>query len=118
MERLEVAKSELDALSSSKASTDEALAAHEASGRAEILKLTSGGELLVQEHGALKARIDADLLELYGKLSKRGVPVGRLVGRECGACRMALGANAFDALSKLPADEFASCPDCQALLVR
>jgi predicted nucleic acid-binding Zn-ribbon protein len=118
MERLEALKAEYEALNTEKASTDAALAALESSGEAEILKLTSGGELLVQEHRALKSRIEPQLLELYEKLASRGVPIGRLEGRECGACRMAMGANAFETLSKLSIDEFARCPDCQALLVR
>jgi predicted nucleic acid-binding Zn-ribbon protein len=101
MDRLEVASKELEALA-----------------QKDIVKLKSGGELLLQEHGALKARIDPEHLAHYLKLAKRGVPIGRLEGRECGACRMALGASSFTALASLDADEFATCPECQALLVR
>jgi hypothetical protein len=118
MDSLETAANHLEEVKANKAATDEALLALEAAGQKEIIKLKSGGELLVQEHGALRQRVAPELLEVYTRLSKRGVPVGRLLGRECGACRMAMGANAFETLSHLAVDEFAACPECQALLVR
>ena len=101
-----------------KAAVDAELAHIETAGQKETMKLQSSGSLLVQEFNALKARILPEHLERYTKLAARGVPIGRLVGRDCGACHMALGANAFDALVRLPVDEFATCPDCSALLVR
>ncbi|MEY4368036.1 MAG: hypothetical protein RLZ28_1451 [Actinomycetota bacterium] len=118
MERLEIASKQLEELKASKADIDQSLLALETDGQKEINKLKSGGELLVQEHSALRLRVAPELLEVYIRLSKRGVPIGRLQGRECGACRMAMGANAFETLSHLAADEFAACPECQALLVR
>ena len=118
MDRLEVAAKELEIIAAQKQLTDEKLADMEADAQKEINKLKSGGELLLQELGSLKVRIDPEHLAHYVKLSKRGVPIGRLEGRECGACRMALGASSFTALANLDSEEFASCPECQALLVR
>jgi uncharacterized protein len=58
------------------------------------------------------------LLEIYEKKSLRGVAVGRLLNRECGACRMTIGATALAEIASTPRDELATCPDCQAILVR
>ena len=101
-----------------KAKTDEELASLENSGQKEVMKLQSAGSLLMQEFNALKARIVPEHLDRYTKLLSRGVPIGRLVGRDCGACHMSLGASAYEAIISLPAEEFAACPDCSALLVR
>ena len=62
--------------------------------------------------------ISSELIELYDKKASRGVPVARLLGRECGACRISLGATAFNEVESLARDEIATCPECQAILVR
>jgi predicted nucleic acid-binding Zn-ribbon protein len=118
IERQEQASQLLAEITATKAAVDSELAAIEAAGHKETMKLQSAGSLLVQEFNALKVRISPEHLDRYTKLAARGVPIGRLVGRDCGACHMSLGANAFDVITNLPADEFASCPDCSALLVR
>ena len=118
IERQEAAKTALADVTERKNAVDAELVALEAAGQKEIVLLQSAGALLVQEFNALKPRIAAEHLDKYTKLAARGVPIGRLEGRECGACRMALGASAFESITALPADEFATCPECQALLVR
>ncbi len=82
------------------------------------MKLRSGIDLLVQQRAQEVARTDAELLELYEKKASRGVAVGRLLNRECGACRMTIGATALAEISAMPQDDIATCPDCQAILVR
>jgi len=118
IDRQEQAVTLLAEITGRKAAVDAELASIEAAGHKETMKLQSSGSLLVQEFNALKVRILPEHLDRYTKLAARGVPIGKLVGRDCGACHMALGANAFDAIMSLPIDEFATCPDCSALLVR
>ncbi|MEO0024604.1 MAG: hypothetical protein RL196_1045 [Actinomycetota bacterium] len=118
IEQQESAQSKLSEISTEKATIDSELAELEAAAQKEVMKLKSSGELLVQEFTALKARIAPEHLEKYTKLAARGVPIGRLEGRDCGACRMALGASAYESVISLPADEFATCTECSALLVR
>ena len=118
IERQENAKAALSDVTVRKAAVDAELSTLEAAGQKEIMKLQSAGSLLLQEFTALKARILPEHLERYVKLAARGVPIGRLEGRECGACRMALGASAYESIINLPIEDFASCPECSALLVR
>lgn len=97
---------------------DEELASKEAANEAEIMKLRSGLDLSTNQRNQQEARIDVELIELYAKKASRGVAVGRLLGRECGACRMTIGATALVEISNQPRDEIATCPDCQAILIR
>jgi uncharacterized protein len=66
----------------------------------------------------LSSSLQPEALTLYLAKSKRGVVAGRLLGRECGACRLSITANALDEILASPADELPECPNCQALLVR
>lgn len=97
---------------------DEELASKEAANEVEIMKLRSGLDLSTNQRNQQAARIDVELIELYAKKASRGVAVGRLLGRECGACRMTIGATALVEISNQPRDEIATCPDCQAILIR
>lgn len=97
---------------------DEELASKEAANEAEIMKLRSGLDLSTNQRNQQAARIDVELIELYAKKASRGVAVGRLLGRECGACRMTIGATSLVEISNQPRDEIATCPDCQAILIR
>lgn len=85
---------------------------------AEVLKQRSGLDLMVQQRAQRAALLPVELLELYEKKASRGIAIGRLTGRECGACRISLGATAFAEIQALASDDIATCPDCQAILVR
>ena len=101
-----------------KQAIDEELAAKESANEAEIMKLRSGLDLSTAQRSQQASRIDAELIALYEKKSSRGLAVGRLLGRECGACRMTIGATALAEINAMPRDEIATCPDCQAILIR
>lgn len=66
----------------------------------------------------LYATLDAELSTAYQRKADRGSSVGKLIGRECGACRLSITATNLDEITALPADEIAECPNCQAYLVR
>lgn len=118
LERKEIAESDFEQILSDKNAIDIELANKESSNEAEVMKLRSGLDLLSLNRAQQAGRIDAELLELYSKKAARGVAVGRLINRECGACRMAIGATALAEIIALASDEIATCPDCQAILVR
>lgn len=85
---------------------------------AEVLKQRSGLDLITQQRAQQAALLPVELLSLYEKKASRGIAIGRLTGRECGACRISLGATAFAEIQGLASDDIATCPDCQAILVR
>lgn len=85
---------------------------------AELLKLQSGLGLQETKRTQQAQNLPADLLDLYEKKSARSIAVGRLLNRECGACRMTIGATSLAEIEVLPSDEIAICPECQAILVR
>ncbi len=105
-------------MANDKSAVDHELAAAEARNEAEIMKLRSGLDLMTNDRAQQAARISSDLIEIYDKKASRGVPVARLVGRDCGACHISLGATALNEVQSLPRDEVATCPECQAILIR
>jgi predicted nucleic acid-binding Zn-ribbon protein len=118
LDQQEAAKAAFETVSVDKAGIDEELSAAEAKDEAELLKLRSGLDLLTTDRNQQASRIAPELLELYEKKASRGVPVASLNGRECGACRISLGATAFNELLALAQDDIATCPECQAILIR
>mgnify|MGYP000514712207 CR=1 FL=1 len=118
LDQQEAAKAVFATVSVDKAAVDDELAKGEAANEAEIMKLRSGLDLMTNDRAQQAARIAPELIELYDKKAARGVPVARLIGRECGACRISLGATAFNELDSLARDDIATCPECQAILVR
>jgi uncharacterized protein len=118
MEKKEQCELDLTAITSEKQSIDQELSALEDANEQEVLKLRSGLELSGSKRIQLASRIDAELIQLYESKAKRGIAAARLLNRECGACRMTIGATALAEIVALPADEIATCPDCQAILIR
>ena len=118
LERKDAAAAAFAAVLEQKTELETRLAKLEAENEAAIMKLRSGLDLTVQARAKQAINIPADLLELFEKKATRGVPAGKLTGRECGACRITLGATAYNEIASLARDEIATCPDCQAILVR
>lgn len=118
LERKEEVEIGYQTISEEKKTIDSELAARESANETEIMKQRSGLELLIQQRAQQASRLDQSLLELYDKKSARGISVGRLLNRECGACRMTIGATALAEINALAKDEIATCPDCQAILIR
>jgi predicted nucleic acid-binding Zn-ribbon protein len=118
MEKKEQCELALAEITKDKQLIDQELSALENANEQEILKLRSGLELTGSKRIQLTTRIDQGLVELYESKSKRGIAAARLLNRECGACRMTIGATALAEIVALPSDEVATCPDCQAILIR
>jgi len=118
LERKDAAATAFKVVLEQKTELETRLAKLESENEAAIMKLRSGLDLTVQARAKQAINIPAELLELFEKKAARGIPVGKLNGRECGACRITLGATAYNEISGLARDEIATCPDCQAILVR
>lgn len=118
LERKEEAEAAYRTALGDKQSIDEELSSKETANEAEVMKLRSGLDLIVNQRAQQSTRIEGELLSLYEKKASRGVAVGRLLGTECGACRMTIGATSLAEIKSTPLDEIATCPDCQAILIR
>ena len=70
------------------------------------------------EMHTLRSQVSEDLLALFDQKASRGIAIGKLQKNACTACNMSLTATALSDLHNVPAGEVASCPECQAILVR
>lgn len=118
LDRLDAAKAIYQDVSDRKAVIDGELAGQVSLVEAELLKVRSGLDLQTAKRLGQLAQLPDELASLYEKKLTRGIAVGRLLGRECGACRISLGATALNEIAALANDDIATCPDCQAILVR
>ena len=118
MELLEVAQQNHEKLRQEKQAADATLAALQERISKQLADLGSLAEKVQTERKSAIAGIDRELAAAYERKFSRGVAVGRLTGRDCGACRLSITATSFEELMALPAEELAECPNCQAFLVR
>ena len=118
MELLETAQQDHENLKKNKVSADDALASVQQRISSELADLDSQAKSFQADRAELLGSIDQELSLAYERKFCRGVAVGRLVGRDCGACRLAITATSFEELMALPPEELAECPNCQAFLVR
>lgn len=118
LERRESAEAAYEDIAQQKNLVDADLEVAISANEQQLLKLRSGLDLQLQDRAQQASRIQTELLSLYEKKSSRGIAVARLVGRECGACRISLGASAYAEVTALSRDEIATCPECQAVLIR
>jgi predicted nucleic acid-binding Zn-ribbon protein len=118
MELLEVAQQNHEKLRQEKQAADAILAALHERISTQLADLGSLAEKVQTERKSAIAGIDQELAAAYERKFSRGVAVGRLTGRDCGACRLSITATSFEELMALPAEELAECPNCQAFLVR
>lgn len=118
MEVLELRQQELAALSLEHSKLSEIAKGVAEQLQQALLKSKSELQLKTELRSKTADLLPVDVLKLYESRAARGVAVGTLTGRECGACRISLGATDFDLVSSSPKDEFTFCPDCQAILLR
>lgn len=118
LELVEAANAKNESAAAAKAVADQALNEKLTGIEAELMKLRSGLDLATNRREQQASRLSAELIEFYDKKAKRGVAVARLLGRECGACHMTIGATALAEIANLASDEIATCSECQAALVR
>jgi len=118
MELLESAQQVHQTLKQEKLAADATLEAIQQRVTSELADLGLQTERIQAERREAIAGIDQEIAAAYERKYVRGVAVGRLSGRDCGACRLSITATSFEELMALPAEELAECPNCQAFLVR
>ena len=67
----------------------------------------------------LAAGLPADLADRYEVLRSHlgGVGAARLVGDRCDGCHLTLSSVEVERIRHLPPEEFATCPQCDRILV-
>lgn len=118
LEILDSARAELVATTDSKLAAEQELSRLREELARNIKAADSKRAELVGARQTLFATLDVELSTAYQRKADRGSSVGKLIGRECGACRLSITATNLDEIMALPADEIAECPNCQAYLVR
>lgn len=118
MESLEQRQQELTALTLEHSRLSEIAMGLAEQMQQALLKSKSDLQLKTELRSRTANLLPVDVLELYESRAARGVAVGILSGRECGACRISLGATDFESVSAAPKDQIAFCPECQAILLR
>jgi predicted nucleic acid-binding Zn-ribbon protein len=118
MDELDTVRADLGAAEAAKSAAEAELGALREALSSNTSALDSKRAELTSKRVALVGLIDPELAVAYQKKADRAVAVGRLSGRECGACRISITATNLEEIVALPADEIAECPNCQAYLVR
>ena len=118
MEVLETVRAELSAAEKAKASAENELTQLRSALATNTAELDSARAELSSKRSSLVGLIEPELASAYQRKADRNVAAGRLVGRECRACRLSITATNLEEILALPADEIAECPNCQAYLVR
>lgn len=118
LDELDQVRAELKAAESAKTAAEDELAALRAALTSRTADLDSKRAELMAKRVALVGLIDPELVAAYQQKADRTVAVGRLTGRECGACRISITATNLEEILALPADEITECPNCHAYLVR
>jgi predicted nucleic acid-binding Zn-ribbon protein len=118
MDELDKVRAELIAAEKAKAEAESELNSLRSALSSNASTLDSQRAELTAKRVALVGLIDPELAVAYQRKADRAVAVGRLTGRECGACRISITATNLEEIVALPADEISECPNCQAYLVR
>jgi uncharacterized protein len=118
MDELDKVRAELIAAEKAKSEAESELNSLRSALSSNASILDSQRAELTAKREALVGLIDPELAVAYQKKADRAVAVGRLTGRECGACRISITATNLEEIVALPADEISECPNCQAYLVR
>lgn len=118
MEQVEQVSALVATESASRTSLSVELAEAEAALAGDITKLSSKISIVETERAAKFAILSEEAANLFTKKAGRGIPAAALKGRDCDACRIGLTSSAYEDVVATPADEIATCPNCQAILVR
>ena len=118
LDRLEVAKQELDAISLKREMSSSEIEQLQAKIQLEVDDLKAQGRKLVADREILISKVPTDVLGQYSSLATRQIAVGKVESRSCTACHMGLTASTIDSLADLPEDEIGFCSECLAMIVR
>ncbi|KXC06731.1 zinc ribbon domain-containing protein [Microbacterium hominis] len=118
MERLEAAEAAVAAQEAAIAAVNEEGGRLSAAAKESVAAATARGEAATRDRAAIAARVPADLLALYERLSARGVGAGLLRRRTCEGCNMVLAGTDLQTIRQAADDDVVQCPECGGILVR
>lgn len=118
MEELEEVRAELASATEQKQAAEANLSNLRQKLASNVADLDSQRAELLASRQKIFATLDPELATAYQRKADRGASVGKLIGRECGACRLSITATNLDEILALASDEIAECPNCQAYLIR
>jgi len=120
MEDLEAAHTELAAMRTDLAETDERLASVTEARDKRYADIDADLQRLSGERAPVVSALPADLLGLYDRLrtSKNGVGAAELRARQCSGCMMSLDPAELADIRSKAEDEVVRCEQCQRILVR
>jgi len=83
------------------------------------VELRAAIELAQTARAAVATGLPDELAERYERLRTHlgGVGAARLVGNRCDGCHLTLPSVEVERIHQLPADTFATCPQCDRILV-
>lgn len=84
----------------------------------DLAELKTKHQANFEAAAALRKQVSQEVLERFEARLLRGIAIGRLQKNTCTACNMTITATALADLHNVPTDELASCPVCQAILIR
>ena len=84
----------------------------------ELSELKTQHQAQLKSIEELRKQVSEELLARFDARFARGLAVGRLQKNTCTACNMSIPATALADLHQVAQDEVASCPECQAILIR
>lgn len=84
----------------------------------ELSELKTQHQAQLKSIEELRKQVSEELLARFDARFARGLAVGRLQKNTCTACNMSITATALADLHQVAQDEVASCPECQAILIR
>lgn len=73
---------------------------------------------LARDREAVSEGTQPSLLMEYDRRAARGVGAALLRAGACGGCMMLLSSTDLNEIRRMPADQVASCPECNCILVR
>lgn len=118
LERVEDSNREQHELNLEKDRCETDLEAAKEVAKLRLADLKSSHQKNSEDIKELRSHLSNEILEVFDKKFSRGVAIGKLVKSTCGACNMNLNATSMTALAALGSDEMATCPECQAILIR
>jgi uncharacterized protein len=118
MEQLEQIRANHSKLEIDRTRAEQELADAEQNSQRLAAELTQALERISAQRSTKASTIAPDALSGYERKAARGPAIAKLIGRECGSCRLSITASYLDEINSLAADELAECPNCQAYLVR
>ncbi|HLP23017.1 MAG TPA: DNA-binding protein [Microbacteriaceae bacterium] len=119
MEAVEAAEATLAQFDAAAAERAARRAELEASRAAALADIDRAEAEVSADRRAIAATVEEALLAEYERRRARsGAGAGLLRQKTCGACSMVLTGVDFERVRQLPADAIATCPECDAILVR